>query len=418
MEDSESKYELLSNRINNSLFKFLMREYYSRTINPYYCLKLLSKIYHTKLTDKMKEKCSSFLFIVLQGLNISNAMQENITPIINDMLDNVLTKKADYPIILHYAYFLINTGKVQKAITTIQIFSNENRFMNSGEILFNKSLIEYVIERKTEAIHFIKEIEKAILLIKRYRSSYYIWILDFSIENKMKNEIKETVIKNIHLQTEINTCKLNYVKLLLNEDDSINRLKRLSAYLVSNQFHYSLLERIKELAVSFYQENFSSYSDDSSIVSILKSIDENLLYNYIAFLFAYSVYQPFEEKCYEELIDVLNEINTLVNSKETANKCELFSSEQLFESFKQAIISFYKTIVFVVLKTKIRKEVIHHMKSKKKNEGLIGTIENWLIMINITKEIITGSPLIVITKEVKDNLMTKAFVQYILALKI
>lgn len=421
MEDC--KYELLSNKMNNSLFKFLMREYYSHTIDPFFCLKLLSKIYHTKITDKLKEKCASFLFTILQELNITEQMQENITPIINDMLDNVLTRKADYPIVLYYSFFLIHIGNVQKAITTIQIFSNENRFMNSGEILFYKALIEYVIEKKTEAIYFVRGIEKAIPLIKHNKNSFYIWILDFCIDKRMNYEIKDTLMKNGYLNTHMNNVnkeKLYIIKLLLNdEDDSINRLEVLSKALVNNSFNYSLLEKVKELAISYYQENLFS-SNNSSIVYLLKSIDENALYDYVSFLFTYYIYQPYEEKCYKEIKEVLDDINKIINSKEPILKVRLFSNEELYYLFKASIISFYKNVIFLILKQKIKKEIIYHLNlnEQEKKPSFISKIVNCLNIINITKEIITGSQLLIISNEVRDNIMTRLFVKYISTLTI
>ena len=85
-------------------------------------------------------------------------MQENIIPIINNMLDNILTRKADYEIIIDYAIFLVRTKQYTKAIMNLQTFSNKNRFMNCGEIIFYKSLIEYFLEGKLEINLFIKNL--------------------------------------------------------------------------------------------------------------------------------------------------------------------------------------------------------------------------------------------------------------------
>ena len=93
------------------------------------------------ITDKLKYKCAVLLFSILEKLSDKEKMQENIIPIINDMLDNVLTRKADYPIIIDYAVLLVRTKNFSKAIMNLQTFSNENRFMNCGEIIFYKSLI-------------------------------------------------------------------------------------------------------------------------------------------------------------------------------------------------------------------------------------------------------------------------------------
>ena len=132
--------KILLNQFYSSLYKLLLREYLSKTMNPFFCLKLLIQLFHSRIKDKLKYKCAIFVFSLLEQLSINEKMQDNIIPIINDMLDNVLTRKADYEIVIDYAIFLVRTKQYTKAIMNLQTFSNENRFMNCGEIIFYKSL--------------------------------------------------------------------------------------------------------------------------------------------------------------------------------------------------------------------------------------------------------------------------------------
>ena len=46
----------------------------------------------------------------------------NIDSIINETLDHLLTRKADYIITIKYAIFLFELGRLDKALTRIQIF--------------------------------------------------------------------------------------------------------------------------------------------------------------------------------------------------------------------------------------------------------------------------------------------------------
>ena len=187
---------ILLNQFYSSLYKLLLREYNSKTINPFFCLKLLIQLIHSKITEKLKYKCAIFVFSLLEKLSINEKMQENIIPIINDMLDNVLTRKADYEIIIDYAIFLVRTKQYTKAITNLQTFSNENRFMNCGEIIFYKSLIEYFIEGKMEVNLFIKSICRAIPLIKNNSYIFYDFLLDFLYQKMLLKELKEIINKN------------------------------------------------------------------------------------------------------------------------------------------------------------------------------------------------------------------------------
>ena len=44
------------NKINNNLFKFLVREYFSNSMNPFEALKFMSKILYSKISKWVKMK--------------------------------------------------------------------------------------------------------------------------------------------------------------------------------------------------------------------------------------------------------------------------------------------------------------------------------------------------------------------------
>ena len=44
------------NKINNNLFKFLVREYFSNNMNPFEVLKFMSKILYSKISKWVKMK--------------------------------------------------------------------------------------------------------------------------------------------------------------------------------------------------------------------------------------------------------------------------------------------------------------------------------------------------------------------------
>ena len=84
-----------------------------------------------------------FQYSIKKSLLESDPKQEKITPIINDMKTILLLSKNNYPIIIENAIYLVQTNNVDKAISTLLYFSNKISFINCGEILFYKALIEY-----------------------------------------------------------------------------------------------------------------------------------------------------------------------------------------------------------------------------------------------------------------------------------
>ncbi len=125
----------------------------------------------------------------------------NLDSIINETLDSLLTRKADYTIILKYAVFLFEMGRIEKAITRLQIFNYDPRFMNNGELLFYKGLLEFIklSNEKDDVISnynnlnynsFLLNFNKCIGLIKNDEIFYMDWILNFLNKNCLVNNLK------------------------------------------------------------------------------------------------------------------------------------------------------------------------------------------------------------------------------------
>jgi hypothetical protein len=75
--------------------------------------------------------------------------------ITNDSLDHLLTRKADYKLIIKYAIFLIQMGRIDLVLTRIQVFHFDSRFMNNGQLLFYKGLFELMLHDKSYMNNFI-----------------------------------------------------------------------------------------------------------------------------------------------------------------------------------------------------------------------------------------------------------------------
>ena len=278
-DETEGTYEKLLTKLNKSLFYFITREFYSRKIDPITCLKLLSKIIHTSPDNKLQTKCASLLFNILSQKNISliDKKQEKITPIINDMKNILLISKNNYPIIIENAVFLIHTGHINKAISTLQFFSNQNTFINCGEILFYKALITFFLnsEKNKDDINiFVTNLDKSLCLIKNNPEPYYHWAIDFLIQNKMYKEIKEYFFKSGYmldfLGQKKNENKLKYINLVLKtyigkenpelNYDNNNQFLNLYKYNNSNNINnYSEQNNDEEKEYRQKIKNFSEY---------------------------------------------------------------------------------------------------------------------------------------------------------------
>ena len=480
-DETEGTYEKLLTKLNKSLFYFITREFYSRKIDPITCLKLLSKIIHTSPDNKLQTKCASLLFNILSQKNISliDKKQEKITPIINDMKNILLISKNNYPIIIENAVFLIHTGHINKAISTLQFFSNQNTFINCGEILFYKALITFFLnsEKNKDDINiFVTNLDKSLCLIKNNPEPYYHWAIDFLIQNKMYKEIKEYFFKSGYmldfLGQKKNENKLKYINLVLktyigkenpelnydnnnqflnlykyNNSNNINnyseqnndeekeyrqKIKNFSEFLEIYPYNFDIIIQIHDLIENYFNDDLiitkKNIDLDKYKLFIYKIIyfGEELFLKYLYFLMNYfilDIFSPsFNNISYIKLIEILENINHLVNN--INNQCLLKNKENISE-MQENIIGFYKNLIFEILKKKvvkiIKKNILLQRKNKIKDKeikSLKDNVKKIFSIINICKEIITGEKLIDINNDKFDTyILTKDFIIYINNLK-
>ena len=249
-DEKDGNYEKLLTKLNKSLFYFTTREYYSNKINIFTALKLLSKIIYSENNYKLQTKCASLFFNILSKKSLieTDPKQEKISPIINDM-KTILLSKNNYPIIIENAIYLVQTNNIDKAISTLQFFSNQSSFINCGEILFYKALIEYFLnseQQEKEKHTFISNLNKSLCLIKTNPEPYFHWAIDFLIHKKMYKEIKENFLKNGYmndfLNQKKNENKHKYINLILKtnlgrENNEYNNLGENNEFL--GVYHYS-----------------------------------------------------------------------------------------------------------------------------------------------------------------------------------
>jgi hypothetical protein len=178
----------IENKINNNLFRFLVREYFSNQMNPFEVLRLTSKILYSKISKLVKMKyinvkftLNKFFFTVLQRISINNeSIINTMLFITNDSLDHLLTRKADYKLIIKYAIFLIQIGRIDLVLTRIQVFHFDSRFMNNGQLLFYKGLFELMLHDKSYMNNFIQSIG----LTKTEEITNYEWLISI-LKSKM-----------------------------------------------------------------------------------------------------------------------------------------------------------------------------------------------------------------------------------------
>jgi hypothetical protein len=476
-DETEGNFEKLLTKLNKSLFDFIAREYYSQKINIFKALKLLSKIIHTSSDYKLQTKSASLLFSILSNKSIllTDPKQEKISPIINDM-KNILLRKSNYPIIIENAIYLIQTGNVDKAISTLQVFSNQNSFINCGEILFYKALIEYFLnseKNKEDTNIFIVNLNKSLCLIKTNPEPYYHWAIDFLVENKMYKEIKDYFLKNGYmidfLRQKKNENKSKFINLILktnlgkennefyyesnnnisnqflgiykiNNNNSYNydqsndeetdikqKIKNFSEFLTIYPFNFNIIIQIYDLIENFFSDDviISKKNIDLNkyklFIEKILFFGEDIFINYLLFImnyFTFNYYNPdINNESYIKLKEILENINYIVNNVD--NKC-LLKNEENYEIFKENIIDFYKNIIFEFLKKKITKVIKKYIILERKKKSKIkdiknikDLIKNFFEIVNLCKEIITGEKLIKIDNEFDSFLLTKDFIIYI-----
>ena len=257
-DEKEGNYEKLLTKLNKSLFYFTLREYYSNKINYFTALKLLSKIIHSEKNYKLQTKCASLFFNILSKKSIleSDPKQEKISLIINDMKD-ILLLKSNYPIIIENAIYLVQTNNIDKAISTLQFFSNHKKFINCGEIIFYKALIEYFLNSEhleKDKNSFITNLSKSLGLIKNNPEPYYHWTIDFLIQNKMYRQIKEYFLKSGYM--------IDFLGQKKNENKSkyINLILKTNLGRENNEYNYTNDNNNIFLSLYHYNSNMESFN--------------------------------------------------------------------------------------------------------------------------------------------------------------
>ena len=433
-DETEGTYEKLLTKINKSLFYFITREYYSKKINPFTCLKLLSKIIHTSPDYKLQTKCASLLFNILSQKEIifSDKKQEKITPIINDMKNILLLSKTNYPIIIENAVFLIQTGDISKALSTLQFFSNQNTFINCGEILFYKALIEFFFnsEKSREDKNiFVSNLDKALCLIKINPEPYYHWAIDFMIQNRMYKEIKEYFLKGGYMMDFLgqkkNENKYKYIYLILKtnfgkenneliydtnnnnqflglykissnasnnnnalvnysnniesnndeENDMRNKIKNFGEFLKIYPFNFDIVIQIHDLIENYFADDVIIMKKNIDLnkyklfIEKLIYFGENIFLEYLNFNMNYFVFDFFSPKFKKESFNKLKEILSDINY--IVNNVDnncLLKNSENCEQMQKNIIEFYKNLIFEILKKKVLGIVKKNILLKRKNK--------------------------------------------------
>ena len=122
----------------------------------------------------------------------------------------------------------------------------------------------------------------------------------------------------------------------------------------------------------------------------------------------YYMYQLFDDEVIMYISEAFNEIDELINIE----KKLLFKDSNKMETFKFLFLSFYKNLIFNVLKGKIKKKIVFWLKKNMISDGN-DKVEKVVYITNLTKKIITGKELIEITPEQKEKFISKEFITYI-----
>jgi hypothetical protein len=84
-------------------------------------------------------------------------------------------------IIIKYAIFLVQIGKLDLALTRLQVFHFDPRFMNIGQLLFFKGILELMLDNKSYMSNFIQSIG----LTKTEDITDYEWLIDYFASRQM-----------------------------------------------------------------------------------------------------------------------------------------------------------------------------------------------------------------------------------------
>ena len=354
-DETEGTFQKLLTKLNKTLFYFIIREFYSQKISPITCLKLLSKLIHTSNDNKLQTKCASLLFTILSKRQIifSDKKQEKITPIINDMKNILLLSKNNYPIIIENAIFLIHTGNTNKALSTLQFFSNQNSFINSGEILFYKALISFFLNSKknnNDINIFVTNLDKSLCLIKNNPEPYYHWAIDFLVQNKMYKEIKDIFLKSGYMMDFLghkkNENKLKYIQLILktylgkennnefNYDNNGNSNHILGLYKYNNSNNSNLINF--NLSLNFNEQNLEEEMEMEQKIQKFSKFLEIFPYNFNIIL---QIYDLIENYFNDDVI--ITKKNIDLNKYKLFIEKIIYFGEKLFLKYLYFVMNYF-----------------------------------------------------------------------------
>lgn len=372
---------LFENQINNNLFKFLVREYFSKSMNPFQTLKALSKILFSKISIFVKLKYITFFFVILKKIVIDNDEEKMklIYSIINATLDHILTRRADFVIIIKYVIFLVEIGKIDLALSRLQIFSFDGRFMNNADLLFYKGLFEFMNGENCEI--YMNNFMKYVSLNKN-ESNYLEFMLGLFLSKNMNKEMFK-ILKHEKLKAIYETKFLRKYNFLLaysdNEPfDCIKRIHLIGDELnnIENFANFSICYKFYDLILNFENNEILDRRIENFIDKIML-IEEKYLLFYLEFLFTYFLYDYFNENCIYLLKEILDSIYRLITNKST----QIFNNNLLQNNFLFLMLDHIKLFTDLLLRKKIIKELRKFNKLDKENRNKITYLINKVIEI-------------------------------------
>jgi hypothetical protein len=351
MEKDENNVKLFENVMNNNIFKFLVRAYYSKTINSFKILKLLSKILSFKISKLLKLKYILFFLNILKRFTINESVfNQNINPIINEVIGDVLTRKADYVIIIQYAIFLVQIGEIDFALSRLQIFSTDLRFMNNGELVFYKGLIS-LYANIDEFKNFITIIEKSLSFIKKNNFIYCEWVINFLIYKGLFSDLLN-FLKKDKLREYINKNDPQKAILInsLNDVDFLDLNKKISIVakeLEFNPYNFAILEKFRDLVDNYYEE-FLPNASKINFMSKLINLDKNYPLVYLNFLYTYFINDYLHDNCH---IFIKENLSGIENDELIRNFFKIQDKAEFMLMYLKFLIEIlYKNKIFFLMK--------------------------------------------------------------------
>lgn len=361
MEKNEDNVRLFENAMNNVIFKFLVSEYYSQNMNPFQILRALSKILAFKISKFLKIKYILLFLSILKKLTISKSIFDScISLIINEYIGDIITRKADYVIIIQMIIFLVQIGEVDFALSKLQIYSYDTRFMNYGELLFYRAIILYSTDKNIDYKNIVSLLDKSLMLIKNQAFLYCEWVIRFIINKNLTSEL-EIISKNDKIREYIthNTKLSNFLNAFNDVDyiDILKKIQHISEELEINFIDFSIALKFIELVNNYYDENYQR--SKLSLINKILNLNQKYFIIFIKFLFTHLLYDYKNENLQNILISILKELKVnLENNSENLNQDNK-------EAIKNIIMENSKYIVDLLIKDKIYKKILEMKKNPK-----------------------------------------------------